>query len=560
MPTSSVGTARKDPVWKRLQAIYGFYGAAGEPVWPCTAGAGCSSRRPRRRTATTSARPHRKQMHPAMQKWFGIADATRSTGSPARYRAALRGGRGPRRSASQDSRESAPGGPYRRGANGRASAGNGTAHPPSTSRGPAPQLVRLAGRRRARGDCPSFREAKAGPSPSAPRRCRRSRSVSSASPARRSKASSCRSWSSCPRLQTGRPQPCVLGVAQDGKEGFLKGRADEIARLLAHGIAVCLPDCAARARRAWGRIADAPARPPPLSSSEMMLGNTLVGLRLKDLRSVLHWLRTLSGDRPAPDRRLGRLLAPRRTGRTAASKSRWASSEEPDLAEPLGPLLALLAGLFEDDVAAVVARGGLVGFRSVLGSPFVYVPHDVIVPGALTAGDIADVAAALAPRPVLAERFVDGTNRAVPAEAVRQQWAIAASAYQSAGARRAGDRGRRPALRGLARQAAQRITVVGVSARHSLHALTPSPTHPVTPPPFPPPPPGCGGPESPKSHAIPPIDRLTASFSAVHSRADFGGLGSLSCSHGGSRIGKRRHSGFPLRGLGQASAPAADRR
>ena len=164
-----------------------------------------------------------------------------------------------------------------------------------------------------------------------------------------------------------------------------------------------------------------------------MLGNTLVGLRLKDLRSVLGWLRTvpeidtkrigLWGDSFAPpngpDRRLDVPLG---------------IADEPSLAEPLGPLLALLAGLFEEDVAAVVAQNGMIGFHSALQSPFVHIPHDVLVPGLLTAGDVSDLAALLAPRPVLVQGFVDGVNRPVPVESAQALWAHIASPYKAEGA------------------------------------------------------------------------------------------------------------------------------
>ena len=83
----------------------------------------------------------------------------------------------------------------------------------------------------------------------------------------------------------------------------------------------------------------------------------------------------------------------------------------PHQAEPLGGLLALLGALFEDDVSAVSVRGGLTGYESLLQSPFFYVPHDALVPGALTAGDLCDLAAALAPRPLRVEGLVDGLNR-----------------------------------------------------------------------------------------------------------------------------------------------------
>ena len=89
----------------------------------------------------------------------------------------------------------------------------------------------------------------------------------------------------------------------------------------------------------------------------------------------------------------------------------------PAQAEPLGGLLALLVALHEDDpsVRAVYSRGGLATFRSVLQGHMVLIPHDVVVPGILTVGDLPDIAAALAPRPLRQDGLVDGLNRRVPA-------------------------------------------------------------------------------------------------------------------------------------------------
>ena len=108
--------------------------------------------------------------------------------------------------------------------------------------------------------------------------------------------------------------------------------------------------------------------------------------------------------------------------------------EFPDLAEPLGGLLALFGGLFEDGVRAVSVRGGLTGYHSLLQSPFCYVPHDALVPGALTAGDLCDVAAVLAPRPLRLEGLVDGLNREVPADVLAQTQGPVLAAYRALGA------------------------------------------------------------------------------------------------------------------------------
>jgi dienelactone hydrolase len=207
--------------------------------------------------------------------------------------------------------------------------------------------------------------------------------------------------------------PLVIGIAQDGKAGFLKHRAGQIEALLKAGIAVAFPDV--RGTGENGPLGSGRGRgsgATSLSATEQMLGRTLVGLRLADLRTVVGWARgrseaiALWGDSFAaanpPDRSL------------AVPQD---ADPFPDHAEPLGGFLALFGALFEEDVKAVFAFGGLKGYASLLESPFCYVPHDAVVPGALTVGDLDDVAAALAPRPVRLEGRVDGLNRRVEAGA-----------------------------------------------------------------------------------------------------------------------------------------------
>jgi hypothetical protein len=163
-----------------------------------------------------------------------------------------------------------------------------------------------------------------------------------------------------------------------------------------------------------------------------MLGQTLLGSRLRDLRSVLRYLRT----RPELDTTKLALW-----GESFAAVNPKDRNVEvpldadpfPAQAEPLGGLLGLFGALFEDQVRAISIRGGLVSHASVLQSPFCYVPHDAIVPGALTAGDLADVAAALAPRPLRLEGLVDGRNRQVSAEVVAKTYEPAIITYRAAG-------------------------------------------------------------------------------------------------------------------------------
>ena len=155
---------------------------------------------------------------------------------------------------------------------------------------------------------------------------------------------------------------------------------------------------------------------------------------MRDLRSVLLFLRTRSslsekvslwGDSLAP------LNPPER------SEVVPYGVDNPNVqAEPSAGLLVLLTALFEDNVNAVYARGTFASFRSLLESQFLYVPHDSVVPGALTVGDVADIAAALVPRPLLVECPVDGLNRGVPSDTNALAFAPTSQAYRLANASR----------------------------------------------------------------------------------------------------------------------------
>jgi dienelactone hydrolase len=227
--------------------------------------------------------------------------------------------------------------------------------------------------------------------------------------------------------------PVVVGLCQQGKAVFLKNQAAEIAALLESGIAVCLPDVRGtgetRAGDGRGRRTSATG----ISATDLMLGQPLVAAQLRDLRSVLRFLRTdkqIDADRVAL---WGTSFA--KTNPTDRDLGMPLEIEPlPDHAEPLGGLLALLGGLYEDSVKAVIVQNGLTGYRTVLDSQFVYVPHDAIVPGALTAGDLCDVAAALAPRPLRIEGSVDGLNRRVPDAVLKKVYEPTTTSYAGASA------------------------------------------------------------------------------------------------------------------------------
>jgi cephalosporin-C deacetylase-like acetyl esterase len=204
--------------------------------------------------------------------------------------------------------------------------------------------------------------------------------------------------------------PAAVGFAQGGKQEFLKQRSGDIAALLKGGIAVCLPDLRGTGETRPGDGRGRGSESTSIAATELMLGRTLLGLRIRDLRSVLRYLRSrteldpkrlaLWGDSFAP------VNAPDRRVEVPLD-----ADGQPELAEPLGGLLALFAGFLEKDVPAVYARGGLASYGSILHSPFIAVPYDIILPGVLRTGDLHQVASAIAPRAIRLEELVNGLNR-----------------------------------------------------------------------------------------------------------------------------------------------------
>jgi hypothetical protein len=164
-----------------------------------------------------------------------------------------------------------------------------------------------------------------------------------------------------------------------------------------------------------------------------MLDSTGIGVQLKDARTVLRYLSrrddldpkrlAVWGDSFAEVNPSGLLLD--------QSVRQQRGPQVIQQSDPLGSLLVLLTALYDDNVHAVAARGGLVSWLSVLRDRFCYVPEDVIIPGILETGDIADIVAALAPRAVLLEALVDGRDRLSSPISMTSDLADALLAYRA---------------------------------------------------------------------------------------------------------------------------------
>ncbi|PYV15743.1 MAG: hypothetical protein DMG21_14120 [Acidobacteria bacterium] len=231
--------------------------------------------------------------------------------------------------------------------------------------------------------------------------------------------------------------PLVVAIDQGGKERLLSQHPEEIQELLNAGIGVCLADVRGTGETTSEMRRGLNSEEESSAATEFMLGNTLLGARLKDLRSVLAYL----SSRPDVD---GRKLGLWGDSFAPVNPPRFPLDEligwqvGPDIeyqGEPMGGLLALLGGLYEDKVCAIAARRGLAAYSSVLEDQFAYVPNDVIVPGILEVADVADIAAALAPRPLLVESFVDGRNRVAPQAELQERFAQVFQSYRAISSR-----------------------------------------------------------------------------------------------------------------------------
>ena len=209
--------------------------------------------------------------------------------------------------------------------------------------------------------------------------------------------------------------PVVVGLSEGGKGLFLATRSDPIVKMLKAGIAVCLPDVRGTGETSPDSKRDPQSREVYLASSELMLGDTLLGKRLKDLRTVLSYL---EGRHDLDSQRMGlwgdSFAPPNPAHLLIEEQLQWQIGPEIEQqAEPLGGLLAILGALYDGHVRAVAVHGGLVSYLSMMTDSFVYVPEDVVVPDILQIGDIADLASGLAPRPLALEGLVDGHDSLV---------------------------------------------------------------------------------------------------------------------------------------------------
>ena len=121
-------------------------------------------------------------------------------------------------------------------------------------------------------------------------------------------------------LEVKRP-PVVLAIAQGGKERFLSDRAQSLEQLIRRGVAVS-------GGSATGETSPDPDRSDhgtqqSIALREISLGSNLVGSRLKDLWTVLVYLRSRGDLDPRRTALWGEAFAPASPGDLYVDEIQW---------------------------------------------------------------------------------------------------------------------------------------------------------------------------------------------------------------------------------------------
>jgi dienelactone hydrolase len=223
----------------------------------------------------------------------------------------------------------------------------------------------------------------------------------------------------------------VLCLSQHGREAFLKNRADAIALMAKNGLTVVLVDLPGTGETRIGNDRGRTSYATSVSATAQMLGTSLLELRLFALAETLHHLQlaykgqnmqlAIWGDSfSTPNEPKANLTVP------------LDADPFPKQGEPLGGLLALLAPLVSEvPIQGAYVHGELVSYRSLLESPFFYLPHDVVEPGFLAKMDLDEIARRFAPRNLKMEGLINGLNLTVDQATMQARYGQTAKAYQA---------------------------------------------------------------------------------------------------------------------------------
>ncbi len=181
--------------------------------------------------------------------------------------------------------------------------------------------------------------------------------------------------------------PVVLAIAQAGKSRLVSARASDYARLLANGVAICLPDVRGTGETSTGSGRGRTSAATSYASSFLMHGEPQIAGQLRDLRAVIAWLRKSKSVNGQKLILWGGSLAERNDPRAPVIVPHD-SDELPKLAEPMGGLLAMMASFFGESLTGVIVSGMVYEWSSITQPSMSCVPYDSLIPGIVRAGDL----------------------------------------------------------------------------------------------------------------------------------------------------------------------------
>jgi hypothetical protein len=180
-------------------------------------------------------------------------------------------------------------------------------------------------------------------------------------------------------LSGGGKGPVTVLISSEGKASVLRNQADMIQTRTAEG-PVCLIDVRGIGEAGTDHPRAPQSRGAGRAATALMLGETVLGWQVKDLRTVIAYLRSRSDIR-SDGIRIEDLASGWDSPGDAIELDR-------PLIEPGAHILARLVALIEDDVTWSGGSGRVETYLSLLDSWSVNWPYDVILPGAIPHGDL----------------------------------------------------------------------------------------------------------------------------------------------------------------------------
>jgi cephalosporin-C deacetylase-like acetyl esterase len=198
--------------------------------------------------------------------------------------------------------------------------------------------------------------------------------------------------------EQGDQHPALIYLHPEGKAAEAAG-GGEIERWVQQGYAVLAPDLSGIGE--LGRVTNS------IAFLGVQIGRSVSAIRAADIVRCAGFL----ADRPDMD-----------------------TSQLAVIARGTTTIPALHAAAFDDSLRRLILVEPLVSFQQVVMNRFYSVTAGDVVANALTAYDLPDLAASLAPRPLALVNFRDQQWEPAAAELVEEQWQVVRQAYQQADA------------------------------------------------------------------------------------------------------------------------------